>query len=164
MAAVAKELGVSNATLFLRAKTKDELLYRALKPPAPVALEMLNRGPEAGADLRPQLLNILFSLCKFFPEAAPAGLLLASAGLLRRFDGDLDPPKVLRRALTRWLRRAKFRGLPLRNPRVISDLLIGSLEARYQWAYICNEKYTASQDKAFLIRLLNQLIDTPQSP
>jgi AcrR family transcriptional regulator len=158
VAAVAKELGVSVATIFVRAKTKDELIYRALKLPAPVAIDMLNRGPDTGKDLRSQLVEILLSICAFFSEFAPSAFLLGTTGLLQRYEGKRDPSRELRQALARWLRRAKIDGLQFKNLRTVSDLLISALETRFHKAFVRKQHYTLRQNKAFLMLIIDQLI------
>ena len=162
VSAVAKELGLSVATVFFRTKSKDELLFRALRPPPPAAIELLNRGPQANRDPRSELLEILLLLCGFFLEAVPSLFLLATAGLFRRFERGLDPPKELRLAMTRWFRRAQTRGLHVKSPQVVSELLISSLEARYTRAYVRGEKYSPAQNKEYLDRILDQLIEVSQ--
>jgi AcrR family transcriptional regulator len=160
VAAIAKELGLSNAALFFRTKTKEELLFRALRPPSPAALDMLSRRPAPGQDLRGDLLIILLSLCSFFADMAPSLFLLAAAGLYRRYNRESNPLKILRVTLTRWLRRAKAGGIYVKDPRTVSELLIGTLEARFTRAYVRGEKYSAAQNRAYLMGLLKQLLET----
>lgn len=161
VSAVAKELGVSVATLFFRTKTKDELLLRALTPPRPPALQMLQQLPTAGEDSYGRLMDILLNLNAYFSEVAPSAFLLSTAGFRppKRLKPD-DPPRALRSSLGRWLRRAGALGnIQVRSPRVVAELLISTLEARHLKAYSMGRKYSSAQDRAFLKSALKFLIE-----
>lgn len=99
---VADAVGLSQAALFKRFGTKEELLRRALLPAEPFAwLTALQAGPGDGP-LRDQLVAIAVEASAFFDRMLPCLMTLSAAGLdhrelLSRFD---EPPPLRARRVT----------------------------------------------------------------
>ncbi len=115
---IADQLGVSQAALFKRFGTKDELLVAALRP-GPEQLDALlawiDAGPAPGP-IRPQIIDLAQRLRDRFAEFLPRMAVLRTAGLQRPSGcGEHDPhrelpPVRLQRAVTAWLERAQGSG------------------------------------------------------
>ncbi len=117
-AVIAEAAGVSQATLFKRFGTKEELLLAALAPGADALapwLEGLAAGPPAG-DLEPHFRALIRSMVDFFEQLVPRLAALKAAGLMHRaVDAVRDlggeaPPIQGRVVLSRWLATAQRRG------------------------------------------------------
>lgn len=132
VAAVANELGVSAATLFVRMGTKDKLIAAAFWPPDPQVLRTLERGYAVEIGFEAQLLEIVVALAEFAGEEMPATFTLYAAGLRAKPGDDFSDvaPARLRRALTAWLRGAVEAGAAIRDPKMAADVILGALEAR----------------------------------
>jgi AcrR family transcriptional regulator len=159
---VAKALGISQAALFHRAQSKEELLLRALRPRVPAAaaaLAALAAGPQAGA-IRDQLQSVLAGLLAHLEEVTPCLAVLRSAGLPVGRGPQNEPPTVLlRRRLGEWLARASAAGqASVRHPDVIAEALLGALEARAFNRYLGGSSFTPESDQAFLRRLVEGLV------
>jgi AcrR family transcriptional regulator len=111
---IAEAVGVSQATLFKRFGTKEELLIAALAPdPAMVIpwMDLLEQGPEPG-DFKPQLTRIVRAMVAFFEGMFPCMAALKAAGLMQhaiehmRSMGRDAPPIRGRVAVEGWLSRA----------------------------------------------------------
>ena len=111
---IAEAAGVSQATLFKRFGTKDDLLLKALAPASDVPwLALVQAGPD-DRPAREQLVEIAHSIFVFFQHLIPNLAVLKSAGfspkdLLARYEEP--PPLRGRRLLAGWLIRAGDRGL-----------------------------------------------------
>jgi AcrR family transcriptional regulator len=138
VAAVAKELGVSAATLFVRMGTKNKLISAAFWPPDPPVLKMLEERLPDDSPIGEQLIEILVAVAGFVDAEIPATFTLYAAGLRPKSPDDFADatPRRLRRALTKWLRVAVRSGRVERDPRVVAETLIGTLEARTLHAFL----------------------------
>lgn len=110
---IADEVGLSQAALFKRFGSKQELMLQALMPPAePAWLDTVRGGP----DERPipdQLEEIGLAAADFFAEITPAMMTLKASGLdprvlLRRYE--VPPPARALQLLTAWLQAAMDQG------------------------------------------------------
>ena len=133
---IAEQLGVSQAALFKRFGTKEELLVAALRP-GPEQLEALlawiDAGPAAGP-IRPQLVDLVQRLRDRFAEFLPAMAVLRAAGLQRpeTCGGEEPrrelPPVRLQRALTAWLTRAQATGtVTIADPGAMAYAFLGAV-------------------------------------
>ncbi len=112
---IAKRLGVSQAALFKRFGTKEELLIAALRPGPEMVRELLDFLAE-GPDERPlpeQILDLGVRVRRFFGRLLPRVAQLRSAGLSPPHcaKGRPIPPQRVHAALSAWLQRALERGL-----------------------------------------------------
>lgn len=110
---IAEILGVSQAALFKRFGTKQQLLFRAMLPAAIPPWAMV---ASSGPDERPldgQLLEIAIAVISFFQTMLPCVMVLRNSGvdpedLIRHFD--TPPPVVGHLAIKAWFQRAMDQG------------------------------------------------------
>ncbi len=113
-AAIAELAGVSQAALFKRFGTKEELMLSALLPTQkPEVLGMLQAGP-GERPLAAQLAEIATGLTRFFARLVPGFAVLRASGISpeaihKRFEKS--PPELLLESLTRWFEAAEQRQL-----------------------------------------------------
>ncbi|HVY66478.1 MAG TPA: TetR family transcriptional regulator [Gammaproteobacteria bacterium] len=157
---VARELGVSPATLFVRMGTKMGLINAALWPPDPPVLQRLERGFERGAAGEQQLSEIVTELAEYVDTEIPATFTLYAAGLRAKPGEDFSDvtPARLRRALTRWLRQAVRAGALACAPRTATELILGVLEARALHAFLARRAVPAREQAAFIRVLLKNVL------
>lgn len=131
---IADAAGVSQATLFKRFGSKDELMVQALMPPeAPPFLDALEAGPYPG-DLRQQLCIIATLAGGFFELLIPRMSTFHACGIdpkdmLDRYE--VPPPVRARRAMTAYLDRAVDQGrLRPCNTAAIAVAFFGALQGR----------------------------------
>lgn len=131
---IAEHVGISQAAIFKRFGTKQELMVQALMPPAvPDWIDTIGEAPD-DRPIPEQLTEILIAASRFFEWMSPKMAVLKSAGLdmaelLSRFD---EPPPVLGwRRLTGWLRSAQRAGrVRSGNPETMAMMLLGALHGR----------------------------------
>ena len=128
---IAQRAGVSQATLFKRFGTKDDLLLAALLPRG---YESIFGKMEGGPDARPareQLIEIGHAFVGFFEAMVPCMAVLHAAGASaqgREWTVD-DPPIRGRLLLADWMRRATAAGLLRRfDADAMSIALIGAFQ------------------------------------
>jgi len=107
---IAKELGVSQATLFNRFNTKRELMFAALGPPERSRLdEMLSSSPDE-RPIRDQLVEIGTAAVDYFNETDPRLAVLKAAGLTNEQLNqcyEVMPADATREKFSRWVARAQ---------------------------------------------------------
>jgi AcrR family transcriptional regulator len=157
---VARELGVSPATIFVRMGSKMGLINAALWPPDPPVLERLLQGPAEGAPIAQQLREIVVELARYVDSEIPATFTIYAAGLRARPGEDFSDvtPARLRRALTRWLRQAVRAGGLACAPRTTTELILGTLEARAMHAFLGRRSVPAREQQAFIRALLTGIL------
>ena len=151
---IAKKLGVSQAALFKRVPTKDELLVLALCPrETPLVLQQLPMGPDLDRPVPQQLTELVRSLLGFFRDLMPALLTLKASGVPveRAYEGGkVVPPLKVREDLTLWLklahRQRKVRGGELKPA---ADLILGAIESRCLLEHLDGKKASVAEDAAF---------------
>jgi AcrR family transcriptional regulator len=153
---VAKELGVSPATLFLRMGTKRKLISAALWPPDPPVLKALEERAFDAGPLDKQLVEIMIAIARFVDAEIPATFTLYAAGLRPKPSDDFSDatPRRLRRALTKWLQGAVSAGKVECDPRMVTEALIGTLEALTLHAFLCKRKLTERDTRSFVRSLV----------
>lgn len=110
---IAQEAGVSQATLFKRFGTKQQLLRQALRPkPSPALLARLAAGPD-DAPIPDQLRGLVGELVGMFERLLPCVMTLWAAGenpttMLK--GGGPPPPVQARRSLAAWFAQAESEG------------------------------------------------------
>jgi AcrR family transcriptional regulator len=160
VATVAKELGVSAATLFVRMGTKDKLIAAAFWPPDPQVLRTLERGYETERDFDEQLLDVVVQLAEYAGEEIPATFTLYAAGLRAKPGDDFSDvtPARLRRALAGWLRAAAAAGVAIRDPRMAAEVILGTLEARALHVFLAKRPSGARETRDFARGLLETVL------
>lgn len=157
---IAKKLGFSQAALFKRTATKEELMVRALGPTDPPRLvRQLAMGPDADRPVPEQLEAITRALLGFFRDELPGMLTLRAAGIpLERVYRRGGAPSILtvREDLLLWLKLA-HRQRRVRNGDLdcMTELLAGAVEARSFAEHVSGKKRT--DDAAFCHGLVRAL-------
>ena len=129
---IADEAGVSQATLFKRFGTKQELMMAALAPKiAPALLTKIGDGPQDGP-IYDQLLALGLKMNELFDRMLPCVMLLWASGTdPKEFfpDPDLAPPVLARRALARFIAQAQSEGrMGGGDPEALAMGFIGSIK------------------------------------
>lgn len=159
---IAKELGVSSATLFLRMGSKDKLLLAALWPPDPPVEAILDCGVQKDTPIGEQLLNIVYGLASYVAVEIPAIFMLHAAGVKAPTKNLSNvTPLRLRRKLARWLEDA-LSGGELRDvePEVAADLIMGSLEARHLHAFIQRRPISTRRNRSIVRDIVTTIFDS----
>ena len=129
---IARRIGLSQAALFKRFGTKEELMMAALRP-GPEMVRELVHWLELGPDERPipdQLLDLGQQVRRFFGRLLPRVALLRSAGHgpPECSKGRPLPPQVVHAALAAWLAQAADQGrIQAGNERAAAYALLGAL-------------------------------------
>lgn len=110
---IAKELGVSQATLFNRFNTKKELMFAALGPPENSRLSEILKSPPDARPIRDQLLEIGDAALDYFNDTDPRMAVLKASGitgdqLIQRYH--VLPQELCRIQFSRWVARAQSSG------------------------------------------------------
>ena len=111
---IAGRLGISQATLFKRFPTKEELLLAALSPPSEISwIAEAKNGPD-DRDPQLQLKEIAEKVLAFFKEMMPCMMVLMSSGIskdevFKQFD--MPPPVKGKLTMTAWFQSAMDRDL-----------------------------------------------------
>lgn len=129
---IARRLGVSQAALFKRFGTKEDLLIAALAPPEiPGFVPLADAGPDA-RPLPLQLRELAGEIHRFLQGLVPCLAMLQASGLdmrtlMTRYQ--IPPPLRAHRALTGWFERAAAAGrLGPCEPSAVATILIGALQ------------------------------------
>ena len=129
---IAKQLGISQATLFKRYGTKEDLLIAALVPETPAWTRLLEGGPDS-RPIPTQLREIVGEMATFMQDVMPRIQCLASAGigLPRVFrDHQEPPPLYARRKLAEWFAMAmEQKRVAQGSPATAATALMGSVHA-----------------------------------
>jgi AcrR family transcriptional regulator len=163
---IARQIGVSQAALFKRFGTKEELMVRALidfeRPPW---IERVQAGPDPGrGDLRRQLRDLMGTLWESMKEMMPRMAVLRASGmpmqqLVKRFK--TPPPVHIHRALSAWLRKAEQQGKArVRNPEHLALVVTGAVQGRSFFKYGLEQRFTKKDDEAFLQSLTDLIWNT----
>ena len=156
---IARQLGVSQAALFKRVPTKDELLILALYPrdPPHVVLQ-LPMGPDSDRPVPQQLAELCRSLLLCFRDLLPGLITLKASGLpLERLLPRGEPwvSVKVRDDLTLWLKLAhrqhRVRGGDLKS---VAELLVGALEARCLLEHLTGKRFLPAEDATFALEIV----------
>ena len=163
---VAKELGVSPATLFVRMGTKNKLISAALWPPDPPVLRELENQLPDDRPIDKQLVEIVGAIATFVDAEIPATFTLYAAGLRPKPSDDFSDatPRRLRRALSKWLREAIRQGKVACDARMVTETLIGTLEARTLHAFLGRRTFTERDTRTFVRALVATVLGASSSP
>ncbi|MEZ4316095.1 MAG: helix-turn-helix domain-containing protein [Myxococcota bacterium] len=131
---IAERIGLSQAALFKRFRTKKELMMAALLPPAfPPFIEVMEAGP-TDEPIEAQLAGIGRSVLAFFLEIVPCVATLHASGFDKRDifgKHDIPPPIRTQMALGTWFEKAvaqgRVRNLP---PMHLATAFLGTFHVR----------------------------------
>lgn len=141
--AIADRLSLSQAALFKRFGTKQDLMVAALRPPIPSFLGEVSKGPTLGQPLHQQLRSIARDAVVFFREMVPCLMVLKSSGvdleqLLKTFDEP--PPVMVRRLLTGYFQRAMDADLARSaDPLAAASLFLGAFHMHSFISHLTDE-------------------------
>lgn len=148
VAMVAKKLGVSTATLFQRAGTKQQLMLMALQPEV-ADMTGLNRGVQPREPVREQLAHVLGEINEYLGAVIMGSLTLRAAHIAAALPEPT--PYRLRTRLAQWLSSAAEQGLlAVQDDDATAEVLIGALEARHIHAHMRGERLSAKQHWEFI--------------
>lgn len=166
VAMVAKELGVSPATLFVRMGTKNKLISAAFWPPDPPVLAVLEDNRIDTKTIEAQWIDIVADLAAWANAAIPATFTLYGAGLRPKPSDDFADatPARLRRALKKRIRDAVNAGTVECDPRMAAEVLLGTLEARAMHALLGRRELSARETREFARALVETALRPKATP
>ena len=133
---IADRLGVSQAALFKRFGTKNQLMISALTPPAdPPMFQLMRRGPDPDVDLWDQLEAIGLAMASFFEQLVPCMMALKASGVdlkeMLKSHYEIPPPVAGQRALAGWFSRGVAQGrIHEGDPDALAMHFLGALNVR----------------------------------
>ena len=149
---IARHLGVSQATLFKRFGTKEQLLINALCPDEnPAWLDRVAAGPDPDVPLREQLDVIMREAGAFVREVMRRVSVLRASGLseeqfLQYFK--CPPPVKAMRGLAAWCSRAQAQGrMRVVEPTTVAMMIMGSLHMPHFLARLGVDTETGSEER-----------------
>ncbi len=132
---IAGELGMSQAALFKRFGTKEDLMIAALLPKDPVAwVALLDGGPDPQRSVQDQLHDVALAALSNFGRVMPCFATLKAGGvepsaLMKRFD--VPPPLRAQLALARWFEAARDQGrVQTTDPGSLAMLFLSAMHSR----------------------------------
>lgn len=158
---IAKAIGLSQAALFKRFKTKNNLLIRALIPKMDAPwMRRLEAGPTDQA-IDEQLVEIGVEAVHWFRAMVPRVLVLRSAGLqpslLAQYLDELPPVRVIR-LFTQFVQAAVEKGqMADVDPNVFAIQLMGALHGRVFFTHMFNLPPIPADDVAYVTQIVANL-------
>ncbi len=158
---IAERLGVSQAALFKRFGTKEELMLAALAPDGGLPWEeRVSAGPD-DRDIREQLVEIGAEVLEFLDRLVPCIAVLRSAGLgLERahVQDDDAPPIRAQRMLVEWFERAEARGrLGPCDTEAAATAFFAALQLRAFIRHLGGKALFAESPRAYARRIVETL-------
>ena len=151
---IANEVGVSQATLFKRFGTKENLIQKTLITPI-VGHQIFTRLKQLPTKVSPviQIEEISKALFLFFEETVPCVMLLRSGGfnLPSMMQGKNTPPIMMRTLLTTWVEKLQsiheIRLIPAES---IALALLGAIQHRAMRKHILHDTMMTRSDEEYL--------------
>lgn len=151
---IAGEIGLSQAALFKRFQTKENLLVQALAPPEqpPWILDLVAGPTDEPFDA--QLERIAVKALTFLRELMPRVMVLKSAGLepqdvLARYE--TPPPVLAMRLLAAFFQAADARGLArITDADATAMQFMGCIHVRAYFGHMFNLATSAEEDAAYM--------------
>jgi len=144
-ARIAKRIGLSEAAIFKRFRTKVRLMLKAFGvEKGPPWVGLVERGPD-DRPLDAQLLELALEVDGFFRNLMPRVAVLKGVGLSPKqiFGDDEEPPPLVGfRALRDWFSRAQTGGLVCssHDPGALAIAFIGAFQGRAFWRQLFEER------------------------
>jgi AcrR family transcriptional regulator len=157
---IAERVGLSQAALFKRFGTKQDLMFAALAPPAiPPFIAGLEAGPDPARPADEQLREHARIIARFFRETLPCLMVLRASDLDIRalFDRfDVPPPVRAQLAVAGWLQRAMELGLIRQgDPVALTFSVLGAFYMRAFLTHMTQQPY----DDQELDRYADSVVD-----
>ncbi|MBZ0274172.1 TetR/AcrR family transcriptional regulator [bacterium] len=160
--AIAERANISQAALFKRFHSKDELMFAALFPPQePSWLALLESGPDA-RPIRAQLREIGRAFDRYFEEYVPNFAVLRACGALAHPPSrrSIPPAMLAHRALTLWFRRAAARGLVSgRRTQTLAMMFLGAFQSRAMAQHFTGGALALPRADAYVASVVDALCD-----
>lgn len=160
--AIAERIGLSQAALFKRFGTKQDLLVRALAPPGtPPFVARLEAGPNAESPPRIQLRDAAREIARFFRDLVPCLMVLGTSGMhptdvFSRFD--VPPPVRAQAAVAGWFVRAMESGLVRQgNPEAFTFSFLGALHMRAFMTHVTQQPFDDEALDAYVDSVVDSL-------
>lgn len=140
---IADRIGLSQAGLFKRFGTKQDLMVAALLPTMPPFISEISSGPNLEQPLHPQLHLIARDFAIFFRRMVPCLMVLKSSGIdleavLKAFEEP--PPLMTRRLLTSYFNRAQAGGIAqISDPAAVASLFLGAFHLHSFMSHITED-------------------------
>jgi AcrR family transcriptional regulator len=155
---IAERAGCSQAALFKRFGTKDEMLRKAFAIPDPCWIRHVETGPDE-RPIREQLEEIGASVYAFFQHIVPRVAVLRGAGFTFKdiFQDDPTPPPIRsQRALAAWFRAAMAQGrIRPTDPDVLAFSLLGPFQSRAFWLHMAEPNLLPTPDEVYVTSVLD---------
>ena len=156
---IAKEIGVSQATLFKRFGTKEALLQKALLQPivSHSIFQVLEQEPTLDTVVD-QMKELSLALLRFFDEMLPNLMMLRSSGfdLPSLMKGDDTPPILIRKKLMLWIealqKQQKIRAV---SSEAFALALLGSIQHRVFRRHIIHDHSLISSDEEYITKMVD---------
>lgn len=152
---IAREIGLSQAALFKRFQTKENLLIQSLAPPEePAWIHLMVQGPDA-RPIDEQLVGIGLEAIRFLRTLMPRIMVLKSAGIeptemLSRYD--VPPPVRAMQLLVQFVSQAQAQGrIELVSAPAFAMQFMGALHGRAYFAHMFDHSPpSAGDDEAYI--------------
>lgn len=159
---IAGGLGISQATLFKRFGTKEELMVAVLAPPPePEWLDALREGPRPDVPVPDQLLEFTERILEFFEWLMPgmAVLRMADIDMKRVMERYPVPPPIrARQLLADWFARAQAMGLCREvDPTSAATAFLGALHGRVFMGHLGNTVQGSVDARVYTRQLVDLL-------
>ncbi len=157
---IAEQIGLSQAALFKRFGTKEQLIVRSLQQPMqpnPIA-RILSQGP-TDAPIPDQLVEIGVTTMVILRRVIPCLTMLHATGVVPNDDTPPDDRPAIqgRRLLTAWFRKASDQGrIRTANPHTLAVGFLGMLHARPFREIIMGDNELKCTD----VEYIQDLVDT----
>jgi AcrR family transcriptional regulator len=153
-AAIAERMGISQASLFKRFGTKEELQLAALHPPEPLWQARLAAGPDA-RPIREQIHEVALDIAAFMEEMIPRITMLRAAGIdveqLMRSRHSLPPPLKNYQLLVAWFESAMAQGRVRPGiAEIYAITLVGSINATAFFEHLAGQPLVATGREKFV--------------
>ena len=156
---IAKEVGVSQATLFKRFGTKEDLIRRALLSPITghEIFSIIQQRPTKDSPIE-QIERLSLSLLHFFEEMVPSMMMLRSRGcdVHTMWEGENTPPVMMRKMLTIWVDGLqnihKLRDIPAES---VALALLGAIQHRAMRKHILHDTTMTKTDEEYLSSIVD---------
>ncbi|MBU7581666.1 MAG: TetR/AcrR family transcriptional regulator [Nostoc sp. TH1S01] len=127
---IAQLAGISEASIFKRFSTKEELFFAAMGlPERPLWMKELENLCGKG-NLKENLIQVCFQILEFYSEVLPRFMMLHSRGsalpetCAKREQGPMQDVKVLTSFLEREISLSRLRPI---NATIVAHILVGTL-------------------------------------
>jgi AcrR family transcriptional regulator len=159
---IAKKVGLSQAALFKRFGTKDDLMIASLAPPAePAWMKTVSSLPQEG-DLRTQLITLGAELGGFLGRFVPCFAVIRAAGidpkrLLEQFE--MPPPVLGKNRIAAFLGAAMDAGrIRACDPDAVATAFMGAFQFRAFMAHLQGLPPSNAADPAYAAEVVDALL------